>query len=363
MHSRLCSTMVVVCGGVTGLAASGALARPERSDEFLPARLAGHVYINAATGEIVTTPGAAARLGEAFWRNDDSFSCGSYFYGQDRPTRDESLGRVKFGATVVDWGDVAGPAVVNGFDFAIAGSIAPDEPGGVIEGFGVRIGFLDRYDSVVNPGGPVTEPGGAGPAYEIASITLMDFWHGYDPGCSFFFCGWLITVDLEGTGLEFTLGDAASGTGGDLDGDGLADFGYSFSFIQNQQEPKGIVGPFLARPASLGGAGTAWGVVDSFSWFNSLTGPYQDYYADLNFGGGSCPVTPYASFVMNLHGPAAASPCDAIDYNGDGLIDFGDYLEFLNRFEQQDASADLTGDGVIDFGDWLEFYNRYDSCS
>lgn len=353
----------VVCGGVPGLAARAAFAGPGVADALLPARLVGHVYINARSGEIVTTPWPSGRLGEAFWRNDDSFGCGSFFYGQDRPTRDESLGRVKFGSTVVDWGDVAGPALVDGFDFAIAGTISGDEPGQLIEGFGVRIGFLERYDSVVNPGGPVTQPGGAGPAFEKAAITLMDFWPGYDPACSLFVCAWLITVDLEGTGLEFVLGDEAGGTGGDVDGDGLSDFGYSFSFIQNQRQPKGIVGPFLAWPASLGGGGTASGVVDSFSWFNSLTGPYQDYYSDVNFGGGSCPTTPYASFVLNLYGPATASLCEAIDFNGDGMIDFGDYLEFLNRFDGLDPSTDLTGDGIVDFGDWLEFYNRYDECA
>ncbi|MCC6675672.1 MAG: EF-hand domain-containing protein [Phycisphaerales bacterium] len=361
MQSGIGLTMVLVCGGVTGLAAPRAVAQPDVADELLPARIVGYIYINARTGERIETLAPASRRGEVFWQNSDIAGSCSYFYGQDRPTRDESLGRVKFGSTVVDWGDVAGPAVVDGFDFAMVGNIEPEEPGSIVEGFGIRVGFLERYDSRVNPGGPVTEPGGAGPAFETAAITLMDFYRGTG-SCSDFWCSWAYTVDLEGSGLEFTIGDTASGLGGDLDGDGLADFGYSFSFIQNQREPKGIVGCFLVRPASLGGGGTATGVVDSFSWFNSLTGPYQDYYADLDFGGGACPATPYASFYMNLYGPVAPSPCDAIDYNGDGLIDFGDYLEFLNRFERQDASADLTEDGVIDFGDWLEFYNRYDSC-
>ncbi|MCC6678080.1 MAG: hypothetical protein IT436_13145, partial [Phycisphaerales bacterium] len=45
------------------------------------------------------------------------------------------------------------------------------------------------------------------------------------------------------------------------------------------------------------------------------------------------------------------------DMNGDGLLDFADYLEFLNLYEATDARADLTGDGLVDFGDYLEFLN------
>ncbi|MCC6677682.1 MAG: hypothetical protein IT436_11105 [Phycisphaerales bacterium] len=49
------------------------------------------------------------------------------------------------------------------------------------------------------------------------------------------------------------------------------------------------------------------------------------------------------------------------DLNGDGVVDFADYLEFLNRYDALDASVDFTGDGVIDFGDYLEFLNLYEA--
>ncbi|MCC6676317.1 MAG: hypothetical protein IT436_04160, partial [Phycisphaerales bacterium] len=47
------------------------------------------------------------------------------------------------------------------------------------------------------------------------------------------------------------------------------------------------------------------------------------------------------------------------DLNGDGLLDFADYLEFLNLFDAQDPRADLNGDGLVDFGDYLEFLNLF----
>ncbi len=49
------------------------------------------------------------------------------------------------------------------------------------------------------------------------------------------------------------------------------------------------------------------------------------------------------------------------DLNGDGVVDFGDYLEFLNLYEAGDARVDFSADGVIDFGDYLEFLNLYEA--
>lgn len=48
------------------------------------------------------------------------------------------------------------------------------------------------------------------------------------------------------------------------------------------------------------------------------------------------------------------------DVNGDSLIDFADYLDFLDAYERGEARADLTQDGIIDFGDYLDFLAAYD---
>lgn len=55
-----------------------------------------------------------------------------------------------------------------------------------------------------------------------------------------------------------------------------------------------------------------------------------------------------------------AADCRA-DLNGDGLVDFTDYLAFLNLYEAQDPRADFNGDGLVDFADYLAFLNLYDA--
>ncbi|MCC6675604.1 MAG: hypothetical protein IT436_00545 [Phycisphaerales bacterium] len=57
---------------------------------------------------------------------------------------------------------------------------------------------------------------------------------------------------------------------------------------------------------------------------------------------------------------ALLSACRA-DLDGDGVVDFADYLEFLNRYDVLDPSVDFNGDGVVDFTDYLEFLNFFDA--
>ncbi|MCC6677035.1 MAG: hypothetical protein IT436_07820 [Phycisphaerales bacterium] len=71
--------------------------------------------------------------------------------------------------------------------------------------------------------------------------------------------------------------------------------------------------------------------------------------------------------IAALGGPSAAGiaylkapPC-LVDLNGDGIVDFGDYLEFLNLYDAQDPRVDFNMDGIVDFGDYLEFLNLYDA--
>ena len=47
-------------------------------------------------------------------------------------------------------------------------------------------------------------------------------------------------------------------------------------------------------------------------------------------------------------------PCPA-DFNGDGQVDFFDYLDFVAAFAEEDPSADFNGDGQVDFFDYLDF--------
>jgi serine protease AprX len=49
------------------------------------------------------------------------------------------------------------------------------------------------------------------------------------------------------------------------------------------------------------------------------------------------------------------------DWNGDGVIDFNDFLAFLNDYNAGLPIADLNGDGIVDFNDFLEFLNFYNT--
>jgi hypothetical protein len=51
--------------------------------------------------------------------------------------------------------------------------------------------------------------------------------------------------------------------------------------------------------------------------------------------------------------------CSRADWNEDGVIDFNDFLAFLNDFNTADPCADLNSDGVVDFNDFLAFFNIY----
>jgi len=56
---------------------------------------------------------------------------------------------------------------------------------------------------------------------------------------------------------------------------------------------------------------------------------------------------------------SAAQPVCTADANLDGLVDFNDYLLFLDLFQAANPIADLNDDGAVDFNDYLEFLNAY----
>ncbi len=49
----------------------------------------------------------------------------------------------------------------------------------------------------------------------------------------------------------------------------------------------------------------------------------------------------------------------AADYNRDGILDFFDYLDFVDDFATNAPGADFNHDLIIDFFDYLDFVDRY----
>lgn len=79
------------------------------------------------------------------------------------------------------------------------------------------------------------------------------------------------------------------------------------------------------------------------------------YFGDPTYWANSAVYTAWFRFS------GVAEPCCRADLNGDGLVDFSDYLEFLNLYDAGDPRADFNHDGLVDFSDYLEFLNHYDA--
>jgi Zn-dependent metalloprotease len=61
-----------------------------------------------------------------------------------------------------------------------------------------------------------------------------------------------------------------------------------------------------------------------------------------------------------IEGMLCNPPCRG-DWNGDGVVDFNDFLAYLNDYNAGLPIADLNGDGIVDFNDFLEFLNLYNT--
>ena len=89
----------------------------------------------------------------------------------------------------------------------------------------------------------------------------------------------------------------------------------------------------------------------------------DDRVTGLRAGGDDYLTKPFAFAELSARVEAllwVSAPCRA-DLNGDGIVDFADYLEFLNLFDAMDPRVDFNGDGLVDFADYLEFLNLYDA--
>lgn len=191
-RTLLCAAIVII--------AAPTLAGPE----ILPTKDVKYATYNPATGKLIATEGGS-RLGSSIWAATE---LSGYF-----------LGTYTDGWTVLDWGDTAGPQDIDGFAIGY-GSITADEPG-VIDVIIVFYAEENGWNSTDR--------------VRLAGFVLPNM--PIDPGPEGW-SAWIITIDLEGSGGEFTI------DGSDLDGDSLVDFGYTYWF-RNVPDTVDYLGPLL----------------------------------------------------------------------------------------------------------------------
>jgi endonuclease/exonuclease/phosphatase family metal-dependent hydrolase len=125
---------------------------------------------------------------------------------------------------------------------------------------------------------------------------------------------------------------------------GVADLVYSLTATSGFGAPGGS---FLDAP---GGAG----VVHTVSMDTSTPG-VKNGTLTITSDAPDEPVR-IVTLVGNVEG---GEPCRA-DFNGDQVVDFFDYLAFVEAFDAEDPSADFNGDEVVDFFDYLAFVAEFD---
>ncbi|MBM4108246.1 MAG: hypothetical protein FJ255_05465 [Phycisphaerae bacterium] len=97
-----------------------------------------------------------------------------------------------------------------------------------------------------------------------------------------------------------------------------------------------------------------WGTMYNF-WFEATAAPGSG----SNTLGFFRPHSPSSMSSGSL--PVPTTAVCAGDWNRDGVVDFNDFLDFLNDFNLFNSCADLNGDGVVDFNDLLEFLNDFNT--
>ncbi len=354
MNTKTCLALVLIACAVGESAAN-----PEKVvlDTQMPVSsdTIGYIYYNTSTGEMIRVlPGQTRGVSQPIWINETYDQCGfgEWFY---QPLRDSATGQDTWW---MDWGGIERDSAIDTITVFYNTSISDPGQNGV-PGFEMDISFFDGID--VRAISPTLLP------YYV--LTLPDL-----PGTAGTSSSWMITVDLSG-GLEFEIGDMAcidyscngnnsGGLGADIDGNGLADFAYGFSFRHPSGGISGITGGVLVAPPEgvfpnglddedlfLTFSTQDWGNPDGFGWF----GGYDC------FGGAGHNWTPWGSMFLGLYSDPDYICCVA-DYNNDTWFNIFDALAFLSDFYLRLPGADINCDGVWDFSDVTEFLDILFPC-
>jgi len=195
---------------------------------------------------------------------------------------------------------------------------------------------------------------------------------------------WIITSDLE-PNATFPI------VGNDLDGDGKADFGYSYWFPDRFGQGLAI-GPSLSNydtslyPRDDGNVGdpnypyapdtALWEGLGAEEGFDRWTEPNTFTYLGTSWFGGWTPGDPntvFSQFYMNLFGegvPGCPNPgasgnfCTAdIDGSADCIVGLPDLAALLSAYNNN-ANGDLNGDSITNLADLALLLGQYgDDCN
>ncbi|MFQ5807660.1 MAG: hypothetical protein ACE5I3_14540, partial [Phycisphaerae bacterium] len=294
------------------VAAIGMIAAPAfASPELLPVKGTHYATYKAATGELTPTPGPV-RFGLPVWSsiNDTGWYFGSY----------------KYDWVLLDWGDIAGPQDIGGFQFAYATEMVLPDRLDTIMWFYAEDNGWNSYGRV-----------------PLAGFTIADLPTG-DPGGQW--NGWIVTVDIAG--LEFTI------DGSDLDADGLTDFSYTYWF---QGPPAGdATGPHISGMENDPQAPGSESAFDGYLTNDPNNGSPDIYTGTWWYG--PPPDNPFAQHYLELYeGNAPNEPngcpnpggsgkfCFAdIDGSGDCIVGLADLAQLLSNYGMTTGATQADGD-------------------
>ncbi len=346
MKAKTCLALAIAAGCASVAAANDTPRLMTEGLFSVPSDRIGHIYFNAATGEMVQT-GAPTQLRgtpNPIWVNEGYDQCGFaewFFFG------------LRNTGTGVDWhmmdyGEIAPNSVVDTVTMLYATNV-PDPAEAGVAGHEVTLWLFDGVDI-----GIIGSPN----AVPHFALTITDL-----PGSAAGTAGWILTLDLTGL-AEFEVGDADgiddSGNGFnsgygplvDLNGDGNANFAYGYSFAV--PTPASLSGMGLVVPP--GGVGNTLGEGDNMGLYAGGF-DFLDYDGLYWFGGYDCSGGagflwgPWAGNYVGLYGGGGGpAPCPC-DNNNDNQCDFFDVQLFLQWFSSQDPRANLNNDAFWDFFD------------
>lgn len=405
MKAKMGFGLVALAGLAACAVANDNVPVPHRTLVAAHTTITGNVYVNYATGDRITLPGAARAGTESQYGNNDYFcnggGTGSFFY---TPMVSNGIYDLVngFDSEVFSYGDAPAGTSFNCYVWLYSVADIVDDGVSAV-GFNSLATFYDNdnSDPAAGPDGDVTPSS----AFLVESIR-GDTTPGVAGGG-----GWILTVDVSGvSGTDsFLIGDQ------DEDGDGLADIGWGYTWGGPAISPANApataeFGPGSALPGNAGdlpepGSGDmlpraqgCWNdlVATNAGWFSvdangnndgiitadELRGglnPSTLLYDNILFNGNYGPwsvypcdgtpdlntITPYISVYIDLLNDAGSDcPACTADYNTDTAVNSSDFLAFLNDYSAQSPCADLApagGDSAWNSSDFLAFLNAYSS--